>query len=100
MYIAKEDLDSLSIWLDEEDDIAIIESIGVGKWQAKDQLNINSGGTYCLYHKPSGHCRSWPSHPTAKMKKYPTLLLVGRKIVQEQSLKTRTLGLVIPLYFG
>jgi hypothetical protein len=54
MYIAREDLDSLSMWLNEENDIAIIESIGVGKWQAKDKLNINSSGTYCLYYKPAG----------------------------------------------
>jgi hypothetical protein len=54
MYMVKEDLLGLSLWLSDEKDIAIIESTGEGKWRVKDSFTINSNGTYCLFHKLAG----------------------------------------------
>lgn len=54
MYLVKEDLDKLSLWLSEEGDIALIESVAKGKWQAKDSFVIAADGRYCLFHKLSG----------------------------------------------
>ncbi len=54
MYLVKDDLDYLSAWLSSEADIAIIVSVGKGKWQAKNDINLRNDGRYCLFHKSCG----------------------------------------------
>lgn len=54
MYLDSEDLKDLSYWLNEEQEISIIVSIGEGEWKATQDISINSDGRYCLYHKQSG----------------------------------------------
>jgi len=54
MYLDGEDLQELTNWLNEEQDISIIKSIGEGKWKAISNISISSNGRYCLYHKQCG----------------------------------------------
>lgn len=54
LYIDLQDLETLSSWLNNEPDIAIIESIGEGHWQARSDISIIASGRYCLFHKMSG----------------------------------------------
>lgn len=54
MYLDSNDLSVLSDWLNNEDDITIIQSTGPNQWQAFDEISINSSGRYCFYHKKSG----------------------------------------------
>ena len=54
MYLDLEDLKDLSYWLNEEQEISIIVSIGEGEWKAINNISISSNGRYCLYHKHSG----------------------------------------------
>lgn len=54
MYLDLEDLKDLSYWLNEEQEISIIVSIGERQWKAINNISIISNGRYCLYHKHSG----------------------------------------------
>ena len=54
MYVVEKDLPEISNWLNKDPNIALIESIGKGMWQAKENFIISSEGRYCLYHKLAG----------------------------------------------
>jgi len=54
IYVDCQDLEDLSSWLNNEPDIAIIESTGEGCWQARSDISISSSGRYCLFHITSG----------------------------------------------
>lgn len=54
LYIDKTDLLFLSSWLNDEHDLAIIQSIGNGCWKAFEVFSITEDGRYCFFHKSSG----------------------------------------------
>ncbi len=54
IYMIDEDLKKLSEWLNSEKEIAIIKSVGRGKWRAFDTFSIAEEGRYCLFHKFCG----------------------------------------------
>lgn len=54
MYMIKDDLKSLSEYLCSEKDIALIQSIGIGRWQAFSDFEIKNSGRHCLFHAGAG----------------------------------------------
>ena len=53
-YSTFEDVKRISNWLVAEPNIALIESVGSGKWKAKHFFEINSVGRKCLFHDQCG----------------------------------------------
>lgn len=53
-YLDRSDLSELSEWLSSEVDIALIESLGEGRWRAVNTFKITASGNYRLFHIPSG----------------------------------------------
>lgn len=49
-----DDLPRIEAWLDAEDDIAQIVSIGENKWQARRVVELTIGGRWCLFHTACG----------------------------------------------
>ena len=54
LYIDKTDVGFLSAWLNGEPELAIIQSLGDGRWRASEGISITESGRYCLFHKSSG----------------------------------------------
>ncbi len=54
MYLLNEDLKSLSEFLCAEKDIALIKSVGKGRWQAFTDFEITESGRHCLFHSAAG----------------------------------------------
>jgi hypothetical protein len=54
LYLDKADLHKLSVWLNSEENIAVIQSIGEGRWKAFSEINLEATGKYCLFHTGAG----------------------------------------------
>ncbi len=54
MYLINEDLENLSEFLCSEKEIALITSVGEGRWQAFSDFEITDSGRYCLFHSGAG----------------------------------------------
>lgn len=53
-YLNEEDLTKLSEWLSSEKDIAVIQAVSSGRWQAFNEFEIKDSGRYCLFHAGAG----------------------------------------------
>ncbi len=54
MYLIDKDLESLFEFISAEKDIALIKSVGKGRWQAFTDFEIKDSGRYCLFHTGAG----------------------------------------------
>jgi len=54
MVLPDEDLKKLFEFLCAEKDIALIKSVGKGRWQAFSDFEITNAGRHCLFHSAAG----------------------------------------------